>query len=657
MKNYYCTSIIFVIFIFVVGCQSSHRVRIKNNTKYCVTKGVFKSRWYNYYERSLSCMEGGFYEEALLDINEAINQRSEDENMARTYGVRFIAYFPHREKGLIYFHMKKYEASKEELQLSIQQEPSAKAYFYLDKIRKFELSQKNQQISSPKIVLDYSKSQKQIIEEGEIWTKELSLELEGTANDENYVSEIWFNNEKYYFEPTAKKVTFKKTLNLSKGRQEVEIKAKNLMNTISKKKIVINVDNAGPLILIKGIDIYGNLSGELVDESELMSLTVNRKNVSIKQKKRDNFNVPAVFENNCIKVFATDILNNTNTLIIHKNLEKLLSLNVFAENVQHATVSDSFTSPIATKGDTSIEIELPGFNDYNVSYKKDINMKGTVACPTYIKKVSINNITLDSKKNNKIIKFDHKLTLNKGLNDVILRAIGNNGNYCEKKIQIDRKIPVQEQKDQRIAVVVQDVSQLNYFKKSGLIETVRSFFDNSDKKNNPNYFKKLFIEHAKKKDRFNMIDCHSKIIGDANISLYIDESNDGIEILAIFSTTAVSEKYFKDLYRESDDNIDFSSMVKELHKHYCEKFKIINSKVDSYESNMLFTKPHQNNIQDWLQDWPVIVYKKRNISEIFGADADIIAHARISNVESNGYNVKVNDINLNIQDQLYLGTK
>ena len=61
--------------------------------------------------------------------------------MARTYGMHFIDYFPHRELGIVYYEMRKMDAAKKELELSLVHFPTAKARFYLDRVRKALIEQ------------------------------------------------------------------------------------------------------------------------------------------------------------------------------------------------------------------------------------------------------------------------------------------------------------------------------------------------------------------------------------------------------------------------------------------------------------------------------------------------------------------------------------
>ncbi|MCP4110994.1 MAG: hypothetical protein GY749_36635 [Desulfobacteraceae bacterium] len=101
--------------------------------------------------------------------------------MARTFGMHFTDYFPHREKGLIHYLEGDYKTAKSELELSAKQYPSAKALFYLDKVRKAIMEQEKQVVSAPRLVVEFPPGKSEI--PGEFWTKDDPVTVSGTAED------------------------------------------------------------------------------------------------------------------------------------------------------------------------------------------------------------------------------------------------------------------------------------------------------------------------------------------------------------------------------------------------------------------------------------------------------------------------------------------
>ena len=128
-----------LIILFTLGCVKEDMTEgcIKKGTRYGITKGLFQGRWYHFYERGLSFSEGNCWRKAERDLREALKQRDDgDRKRARTYGMHFIDYFPHRDLGIVLFHRKQYADAIRELEVSLNATVTAKAEFYLDQSRK-----------------------------------------------------------------------------------------------------------------------------------------------------------------------------------------------------------------------------------------------------------------------------------------------------------------------------------------------------------------------------------------------------------------------------------------------------------------------------------------------------------------------------------------
>jgi len=128
-----------LLIVVTLGCMKKDVTEscIKEGKRYGITKGLFQGRWYHYYERGLSFSEGNCWGKAENDLGEALKQRDDgDRRRARTYGMHFIDYFPHRELGIVLFHQKRYADAIRELEVSLNATVTAKAEFYLDQSRK-----------------------------------------------------------------------------------------------------------------------------------------------------------------------------------------------------------------------------------------------------------------------------------------------------------------------------------------------------------------------------------------------------------------------------------------------------------------------------------------------------------------------------------------
>ena len=194
--------------------------------------------------------------------------------MARTYGMHFIDYFPHRELGLTFFEMGNLDRARQEIETSLNQYPTAKAHHFLDRIRQAIIQRKGAEIMPPDIRLDFSTPG--------IRTRDDPVVISGEVRDENFVSGLSIHGTPVFMESSRPLVKFKEYLKLSRGRHRVVIRAKNLGGKSSYRSVLIHIDREGPLITLeairriqtptgKGLEIKGSI----YDEAGVTYLAVN----------------------------------------------------------------------------------------------------------------------------------------------------------------------------------------------------------------------------------------------------------------------------------------------------------------------------------------------------------------------------------------------
>lgn len=76
-------------------------------------------KFYEYYDAALEFVEKQDYERALADLKSATSLEFEDQKQARTYGTRFIQYFPHAKMAEVYLALREYENAQYEIDLSL----------------------------------------------------------------------------------------------------------------------------------------------------------------------------------------------------------------------------------------------------------------------------------------------------------------------------------------------------------------------------------------------------------------------------------------------------------------------------------------------------------------------------------------------------------
>ncbi|HHP7236422.1 MAG TPA: tetratricopeptide repeat protein, partial [Desulfobacterales bacterium] len=235
----------FLLLIGLSGCAGTDRQPryTKDGQTYGVVSGTFRHRWWNYYERGLSYTEGKYYSEAVSDFQAAIDRRNEDQRMARTYGMHFVDYFPHRELGIVYLETGDLDNAQHHLERSIAHWPTAKARFYLDRVREQMIRRRGAEIPPPVIQIDAVGS--------EIWTRQDPVVLSGSVTDENYVAAVRVGDRRLFLESARKTLQFSESLQLSQGSHVVVLAAENLGGRSSKVKLRLHVDREGPLITVE----------------------------------------------------------------------------------------------------------------------------------------------------------------------------------------------------------------------------------------------------------------------------------------------------------------------------------------------------------------------------------------------------------------------
>jgi hypothetical protein len=160
--------IFFFVFILALsGCAVQESVHTKDGKEYGVTEGLFRDRWWNYYERGLSLAEGEFYDEAMQDLGTAIAQRNDDQWRSRTYGMHLK--FSHRRSVSSTMLNKFNDAVREPESSNCRK---LKAKYFLNRARAYILNQ-TEAIKSSLIRMDYPPT--------EIITNKSSITLNGHA--------------------------------------------------------------------------------------------------------------------------------------------------------------------------------------------------------------------------------------------------------------------------------------------------------------------------------------------------------------------------------------------------------------------------------------------------------------------------------------------
>jgi len=628
-----------IFFLLFLACSSQKNLKtdyIKDGKIYGTTEGVFRELWDDYYNRGLSYKDGGFFKEALEDLKMSVSKRDgkkkEDSRMVRTYGMNFINYFPHREIGHIYYLMSKYEEAIEELKRSVEFEPSAKAFYFLNNARKKIIQQKNKDITIPKILLN-TLSIGYLDKNGEYWTNKDKILLSGLASDINYISKLMVNDYSIIIDEAMQKCSFKKELKLNSGKHKIDIIAKNLLNQQQKESIIINIDKTGPAINIEEFEPGKFIKLFLYDQSGKISLTINNKNYYIPDGKGVSFSLLLKSNEKNISIIARDSSGNETCA----NLDKYSYLN----SIKLAANDNWFFNNDANTQITDkkfFEIILKNLEDDLISEMDEISIKGHVRSSSKIKSLSINKSKLNYNNAYEII-FNEIFKLKYGKNIINIIATNQNNETHSKKIIITRQIPLIDQFKYKYCIAMHLIES-NFRKPKGIIENLfTNLFDKKNDLQNINkqivFFNSNFVDYFVNKKRFQIIlqktlktnlkypeinlqHFHEKEtkVADGSVFGTIYKSNYGVEIdarLVDIKTSTILT--IQDVYSESFDLDELQKLAEKLARKLHINFPIVygnNFEINNNTIQIILNKKSKTFPR------PVMVIRHRNVKNCIG---------------------------------------
>lgn len=229
-------------------------------------QGTFRGRWWSYYVRGRSYLDGQFYAEAESDMRTALAKRTKDQRWARTYGLHFIPeYFPNRELGIVLYNTEDYEEAINFLEMSNEQTPSARAAYFLDQSRSQHFSSADQ---SPPVVTFASQNASGSLSAN-------SILLKAQVSDDTFVRSILVNGQSYPIQVSGKTVDIETEVALSAGANTISVTATDISGKSKTYTLDIIADHDGPAISFdRPINLPGRLSGAVSDPSGVASLQI-----------------------------------------------------------------------------------------------------------------------------------------------------------------------------------------------------------------------------------------------------------------------------------------------------------------------------------------------------------------------------------------------
>ncbi len=471
IKNGVAVFIVLMGVITLITCAITRkRPPVEVNGEWCgKTDGLFRHRWWNFYESGISFSDCGLYKNAELDLLEAIDANPVEDRRARTYGMHFLKYLPHRELGIVYFHQGRIEKAIKELEISLKDYgmKTSKAMDYLNRARAIRLLLNSRDKEPPRIhtsalmILmknkDLTTSEIKVLDLPEIkkygvrkrpgkdeidlsrrfYTNEPSVVIQGVVTDDHFVRKIEIHEKRLLFDLSEKSMDFHHNISLNPGVNTIRISAWDLLGKRSKSvTFEICLDQTAPVIDIekmpKGFGMFADspdLLGNISDDHGLFNVIVNGKKEPIgkpgKPPETDfrlERNVSLDPNETRLTINVVDLAGNETTVTIEPPDRHIL---------KRPGVPDE------TKPEILLENLVEGENR---AWSDMVVIEGVVQDNYMVKKLFINGERILKIRCRKF-HFARDVKLEQGENWVVLEAHDVLGNVETREIKIVRETP------------------------------------------------------------------------------------------------------------------------------------------------------------------------------------------------------------------------
>jgi len=517
--------------------------------------GTFRGKWWNFYDRAMEYAEQGDYENAINDLKTAIGRRDKDQRMARTYGMHFIDYFPHRELGVVYFQKGDITRAAAELEESVRAEETAKAVYFLNKVRALKLrTSTGGKVSAPVIAIE-SPADRRV-------QRLATAVVKGRTSAEALVSKVTVNNSPVRFDMAKQAMSFEKEVELSDGENEVTVRSEDLFGNAVEKKITVVVDREGPTINIYDVVAETKegrktirVTGEVNDGSGIGKLLINGKAVAMKNQQAYEFNVSVDTAASTGKFVVQAFDSVENETMAEFDLAKEVAF----FSIKLPPVLLAFNAPGVFSSDKEPPvIKLKDSGEVPAVYVDKYYIEGEVLDEGKVDRITVNGTDIGAKKGKKIF-FSRIVSLKEGKNPIAIAAFDSAGNKSTKELVIARHIPGVQQLGSRMSVTVLpfDAKQ----KASGAMELaydllIGSFVDQKrfniiERAKLEKVLQEQKIAKSKLSDPEHSLKVGKLMSAEAIISTTIKEDAKSIEIVSRVINTETSEVMeVKDVYSE-----------------------------------------------------------------------------------------------------------
>lgn len=648
--------------VTMVSCNTPPDPKyFKDGVQYGEVEGLFRERWWNFYERGVSFSDGGFWEEAASDFKQAIRQRDTDQYRARTYGMHFTDYFPYRDLGVAYYHLGEYDKAMEALEKSFEMVETSKTKFYLNEVRKSRLKAANVDGQAPAVTVAG-------IEPGTA-TNSFSLSLDGIAKSETYTRDVVINEEPLFIELAEKELSFGTQVTLKNGLNEITIRSTDLLGNLTEEKIEVFGDFQGPAVNINNYTDNQEVSesrvvlrGALADASGITSLQINDQVLAYNKEREVDFTftLDLIEGENKILFAATDAVGNTTTGAL--NLVYVPALAEKRENDRHPNTDPMrlamhgsglldtgqhllFTGAVPQQMGQHFRLDLKDLTDTQTVYYENIYIDGSVTGIHDIQSVSMNGIPQFILPG-RTIYFSQILQLDEGENTITLEVADAEGNVASKSVTVVREVPTVRQIGSRMSVAVMPFDiQGDAVSASGVVydNLVSAFFDQqrfnivTRGDELEAVLRELKLSQTDLVDRNKAVQVGRLVAAEGILMGTIRETQNSIEIYARLVNTETSAVFdAKDVYAQDKSLPQIRYITNGLALKFKHSFPLLEGMVIKSDGRSIYAD--FGSVQNIRKDMKFIVFREGEkivhpiTGKVLGSDLEELGVATVVNV-------------------------
>jgi TolB-like protein len=635
---------------------------VKDDKPYGVVKGLFRERWWNFYERGASFSAGEFWQEAAKDFQEAIRQRDKDQRRARTYGMHFTDYFPHRDLGVAYYHLGDDENALKELGYSLSTVESSKTKFYLNKVRQSLLEKSTVDLQPPVITIAEP-------ETGKV-TNSYVVTVKGQVDDDAYAASVSINGTPLFLELAAKQLPFAKDIELKSGVNDITIVAKDLTGKESMKQVKVTADFVGPSInitnYVSGQEIPSSsvvLQGALFDDTGIASLSIDGKALPCERQKELPFALALALKEgeNKISLLATDLAGNETegefTLSsvpgkagAHQDQGTPSSQSIRLVALDLG-VLDTGGNPLLAKAPASEQpatapaITMKDLTEAQTVFYETIFIDGSAASANDIVRIEVNGEPLAIRPGKNIF-FSTLVKLKEGENTFAFKAVDTTGEESAKTVIITREIPQVMDVGSRMALTILPFEQKGEASPAGTMVN-DGLLDSFAGLNRFNLvargadleaiLKELKLSQTDLVDKTKALQVGKLAAAEAVLSGSVVETTKDIEIMArLINTETSTVLATEDVYGQDKSLSNLQFLLEGLALKFEHDFPLVSGLVVKVSGADVFTDLGTNkNLQ---KEMKVIIYREGEkichpvTGKILGCDTTVLAEVTLVQV-------------------------